>query len=1191
MAELRRVRSDMEPIKRTSGRRVLLPAEAELCNTVGLTETEYWYFVDLTDSYIPDEDELRNDPITIISLVVGLALSAVSALLAPKPQEPKKPGPNIKTEDIKGRSRFAPQSNFDSVQELSKLGAVVPLIFARKGVRVTSTLLWSQMLSMGIGQQLRVLSLFGSGKIKESPDFAGYAIGDTLLENYTNAKLALYFKADGGRPKERSADRYAEGTASEVRPSDAFSIYWDATNNYEGYFSGTRTPGTQTQFGVYAPIPNGNRYRVGYEVVVIGDDAKSQVKNDLRQKRDKINQAFPRLISVISSNNTGVVLRINGNKYSWPGGDFPPHGIEDIKTAINSGRIAADENLAIGNEYMVGTGIAVITAISNTPWEVGITKDITFKWIERGTVNLTGPNNAYNSYATYLIQRLALGTVSNNRACEVTEIGIKSTVYKQINGFANVNAYPGDNKIEEIEEDNGGFALGSLQTYVSRLSFFTLQIRELGTDAKWKDITGGKLFCVKGQTPQPHYNFIRISHSFGQYEYRMKPYPGNAAYSNFRNLDVWELRRGELISYTASNFKVSFAGRLLHLDESVTCNTEWIKGKPPVMTSKVESVSSYSQGTRPIFTWVEVPCLGYISKSYDFSGVFASQPTKVVFSYYDHTGDISENIFGNIINAGNGELVLVGKKTTDKSVDEPPNLVKGNYRYSAVRKNSSSEWTLKKEILKSSVQVTNTKTVIATGGSGSGLTFNVTVYANNYRVWEQLTAGTGYRNNQSVYIPIANVTVRVRTNVTDLLINNLNKYDAISDYVVYDSEKSSHLDNPEHEIVYVNEQVSQEVPQYDNLAISGLRINSSKEWTTFSNLSAFFKRGTVVKRLVTGGQDATNLLPEIAYALLTDGTIGAGTLIGAEQVDRERMKEAALFCQANDFTWDGVIDEKLNLREWIYEQAAYCLLDFTILGGRFSLVPSVPMKSNYQIDFDAKPEIKALFTDGNIRSLKVSFLGPEERQLFRAVVTWRQDQVNGFPETKTISVRLSNAQGGNDADPEEAFDMAGFCTSQAHALTFAKYALKLRKEVDHGLTFETTPQAAMNLVPGDYFRLVSEVTHTSRFNNGSIGPDGSITSVDVLNGTYPILYWEPGTTGVRSGTLQAVNNTCNDATLYGVVFTLQNSTTVDRVYKTESLTYAEDGLVEVAASYVPLTDSGSLKVLEWNQADFVVDVG
>ena len=1172
MPSLRRVGGDLESIKRPAGRRALLPAEAELCNTVGLTEAEYWHFVDLTDAYVPDEDELRGDPVTIIALVVGLALSAVSALMAPKPQEPKQP-PNIKTEDIKGRSRFAPQSNFDSVQELSKLGAVVPLVFARKGVRVTSTLLWSQMLSQGIGQQLNVLSLFSSGKIEGRPDFAGYAIGDTLLENYTNAKLALYFKPDGGRPRERSADRYAEGTALAAPSNDAFSIYWDATSSYKGYFSGTRTPGTQAEFGVYAPVPNGMRYKVAYEVVVIAKDAESGVKKDLKAKRSKIKSEFPRKIAVISNTSTSVVLRIDESRVD--GDTYKPHGIEDIKTAVDSGRVTADENFAIGNEYMVGTGLAVVTSVSDRPWERNYTKDVKFKWIEKGAVDKTKVNDWYKSFQKLTIQRVAIGTVSNNRACESTEIGIKSTVYRQINGFANVNAYPGDDKIEEIEDDNGSFALGSLQTYTSRLSFFTLQIRPLGTGAAWQDITGGKLFCVKGQTPQPHYNFIRISHPLGQYEYRMRPYPGNAAYRYFRNKQVWELRRGGLVNYNSRGFRVTFAGKPLYLDETVTCNPEWIKGDAPKTDNKVIGVSSYSIGPPAPFKWQEV---SGINEKLAIIGEYSTYSPETEWIYYD-------------------SKQIVGKQKTGGTM--PPELIIGNTKYIPgkliERKGSSSIYTLRYEAIKyinvSTATVIFNGAVAATGGSGSGLMFNVKTYSNGTRQWSLRSGGKGYRQGESVYIPQARVTVTVKTNAARLADNNFNEYDAIADFVIYDAEKTSHMDNPEHEIVYVNEQVSQQAPQYDKLAIAGLRINSSKEWTTFSNLSAYFKKGITVERLVTTGRSATNLLPEIAYALLTDATIGAGTLIGADQVDRDRMKSAALFCQANDFTWDGIIDEKLNLREWIYEQAGYCLLDFTILGGRFSLVPTVPVKSNNEINFNAKPEIKALFTDGNIRSLKVSFLGPEERQLFRAIVTWRQDKTNGFPETKTLNVRLSNAQGGNDADPEEAFDMAGFCTSQAHALTFAKYALKLRKEVDHGLTFETTPQAAMNLAPGDYFRLVSEVTHTSRFNNGSIGPDGSITSVDVLNGNYPILYWEPGTTGVKSGRLNAVNNVCSDATLYGVVFTLQNSTTVDRVYKTESLTYAEDGLVEVAASYVPLTDSGSLKVLDWDQNDFIVDVG
>ena len=47
------------------------------------------------------------------------------------------------------------------------------------------------------------------------------------------------------------------------------------------------------------------------------------------------------------------------------------------------------------------------------------------------------------------------------------------------------------------------------------------------------------------------------------------------------------------------------------------------------------------------------------------------------------------------------------------------------------------------------------------------------------------------------------------------------------------------------------------------------------------------------------------------------------------------MTRAANFCKANGFWWDGIVDEKANLREFIFSNAGYCLLDFTIIGGKF----------------------------------------------------------------------------------------------------------------------------------------------------------------------------------------------------------------------------------------------------------------
>ena len=208
---------------------------------------------------------------------------------------------------------------------------------------------------------------------------------------------------------------------------------------------------------------------------------------------------------------------------------------------------------------------------------------------------------------------------------------------------------------------------------------------------------------------------------------------------------------------------------------------------------------------------------------------------------------------------------------------------------------------------------------------------------------------------------------------------------------MYDGDINSNKDNPEHEICFVNEIV---IPtaiggeaKYNDLAYAGLRLNSSKEWTNFSQFSAYFKTGVEIKK-PDGTTGASNLFPEIAYALLTDTKIGAGELVGVSSVDETSMEDAAKFCYANRFFWDGTISSKLNLRDFIFEHAGYCLLDFTIIGGKFSLKPTVPIKGNgnFEIDKNRKPDIKCLFTDGNINDLKVSFLNPEDRQPFKAAV-------------------------------------------------------------------------------------------------------------------------------------------------------------------------------------------------------------
>ena len=152
----------MEPLG-PQHRTALLPWEQQFCETLGITSEEYFEFHDLVSQRIKEEEgrelipDIRNEATTIIavvSLVIGLASTAISLLLAPKPQMPdEKERRDFRGSDRRARSKYAPLSEFDSVQELAALGSVVPLIFCNRMMakdrwrRVDSQMLWSKMVN------------------------------------------------------------------------------------------------------------------------------------------------------------------------------------------------------------------------------------------------------------------------------------------------------------------------------------------------------------------------------------------------------------------------------------------------------------------------------------------------------------------------------------------------------------------------------------------------------------------------------------------------------------------------------------------------------------------------------------------------------------------------------------------------------------------------------------------------------------------------------------------------------------------------------------------------------------------------------------------------------------------------------------------------------------------------------------
>jgi len=547
---------------------------------------------------------------------------------------------NQALDSLTGSTRFSPTTGFDSQAELANYGDPISIIFGRYtgasgGILVSPKLVWSRMFSYGTQQGVKLLFVVGEqgysyngtyGGIT-APNLEGIFVGNGALSTIYSNTFAFYWKGSSttsGFSRIKASNllygtRATGATGDPETQDDIFSCPTRVSEIDTG-FSSVHSLTNNSQFGCYAPIANGTGYRVNWRIVAFPrvDGVVDDPGNTLLLERVKITgdnngldtavkiresgmpgtgRNYSRRMGVTSHNGTTVSDSVGYQERTVSTGDTIQFTIseaqlsdtlyadgnvkiDDINSALNEERIAADNALQVGELFMIGRTLWQVTARSIAVWrpEDRTRQVVTLKCIDILGRNLIGVvSNAVltRNYLTdtesgpyfigpsfYPLLRCDIASVRNTRACDVTEIGIRSQVFQRLNGLCNFQSLPSPTELFESELNRINLQSGSINKYIRRSSSFTVFVRPAGVDSNgnafaWTDLN--VRFVVVGNEPVDQYNYIRFKHpTTQQFEFKFIPKNGADMRNSSNTAEFWLLNATSTGSLLSSNLDTSY---------------------------------------------------------------------------------------------------------------------------------------------------------------------------------------------------------------------------------------------------------------------------------------------------------------------------------------------------------------------------------------------------------------------------------------------------------------------------------------------------------------------------------------------------------------------------------------------------------------------------------------------------------
>jgi hypothetical protein len=245
--------------------RKLLPYEYDLIDALGVSKEDYLDFIAQQHIYEDVKEgtalDARNDlGITALVLtIVGILFQVASVLLMPKPSLPEQQQQQEQkgTEQTRDQ-KLSPRLGFNGSQDLAIYGDTVPLVYTNTaqnsngGVRLSTLLLWSAILSFGNNQFMRLMMTLGASNIARI-DPERTALGQFPAKDLVLSNVWQYYNADGPT----RYNHLIRGDANDptiTTPNDTTAKLNGLPGAAEG-FSQSFSPTTANTVGVTGFIP------------------------------------------------------------------------------------------------------------------------------------------------------------------------------------------------------------------------------------------------------------------------------------------------------------------------------------------------------------------------------------------------------------------------------------------------------------------------------------------------------------------------------------------------------------------------------------------------------------------------------------------------------------------------------------------------------------------------------------------------------------------------------------------------------------------------------------------------------------------------------------------------------------------------------------------------------------------------